>query len=86
MWATAQYLKLTHPYPILRRNSCEGSTDSGKNLRWRRWQQVANIYRKIYGIFFTVNEQDKTRKKLRSEQPQGNTKNKQYQNHYENGQ
>ena len=26
MWATAPYLKLTHPYPTLRCNSCKSST------------------------------------------------------------
>ena len=45
MCATTPYLKLTHPYPILRGNCCKRSTEP------RRWQPVASIYCKVHGIF-----------------------------------
>ena len=54
MWATTPHLKFTHPYPILRGNFCESSTGPHKNLRKRRWQPIASIYRKIYGNFYGV--------------------------------
>ena len=50
--AIVPYLKLTHPYPILRDNSCKTSAGARIIYHKMRWQPLARICRKIFWIFF----------------------------------